>query len=187
MKKIHIRDIILIALIAIIFAIIYVASDNIYILLTLILTPIGYGPLANDITLGIWCMAGPIAGFLVKMPTSAFLGEFLGAALETFIMAQWGAANLISGFIQGLGNELGFTLTGYKVYNTFTLFLSATTTTLITYAYDFFKNGYNQYPPYQALIYLGVRWLSMIIFCCILVKAIINLLAKAQLVKNAQN
>lgn len=187
MKKIHVRDIILIALIAIIFAIIYVASDNIYNFLTLALTPLGYGPMANDITMGIWCMAGPIAGFLVRLPGSAFLGEFLGAALETFMMAQWGAANLISGLVQGIGNELGFTLTGYKVYNTFTLFLSATTTTILTYAYDFFKNGYNQYPIYKMFIYFGVRWISMIIFCCILVKLIINLLEKAHVLKNARN
>ncbi|MBP2057489.1 energy-coupling factor transport system substrate-specific component [Lactobacillus colini] len=187
MKKIHVRDIILIALIAIIFAVIYVASDNVYNFLTVLLSPIGYGSLANDITMGIWCMAGPVAGFLVRLPLSGFLGEFLGAALETFMMAQWGAANLLSGLIQGFGSELGFTLTGYKVYNTFTLFLSATTTTIITFLYDFFKNGYNQYPVYKMFIYFGVRWISMIIFCCILVKLITNLLEKAHIIKNAQD
>ena len=56
-RTLHVKDIILITLIAIIFGFIYVASDNIYNFLTLILTPIGYGPLANDITMGIWCMA----------------------------------------------------------------------------------------------------------------------------------
>lgn len=184
MNKFHVRDVILLTLVAVVFAIIYIASDNIYNLLTLLLTPIGYGPMANDITMGIWCMAGPVAGFLIRLPGSAFLGEFLGALVETFLLAQWGSANFISGLVQGIGNELGFTLTRYKLYNTFTLFLSATTTTIVTYAYDFFKNGYNQYPLDKMAIYFGVRWLSMIVFCCIMVKLIINLLEKAHVIKN---
>ena len=68
MKKLHVRDIILIALIAIIFGFIYLASDSLYNALTALLTPIGYGMLANDIMMGIWCMAGPLAGFLVRIP-----------------------------------------------------------------------------------------------------------------------
>lgn len=182
MKKLHVKDIVFIALIAIIFGFIYVASDNIYNLLTVALTPIGYGPLANDITMGIWCMAGPLAGFIVRIPGSAFLGEFLGSCIETFMMAQWGAVNFLSGFIQGIGNELGFTLTAYKRYNLFTLFLSATTTTIITYLYDFFKNGYNQFSLFNMALYFVVRWVSMIVFCCILVKLIVNLLEKAHVV-----
>lgn len=110
MKKLHVRDIILIALIAIIFGFIYLASDGLYNALTALLTPIGYGMLANDIMMGIWCMAGPLAGFLVRIPGSAFLGEFLGSCVELIAGEQWGAVNLISGAVQGLGSELGFTL-----------------------------------------------------------------------------
>lgn len=183
-KKLHVRDIVFIALIAIIFGFIYVASDNIYNFLTMILTPIGYGPLANDITMGIWCMAGPLAGFIVRLPGAAFLGEFLGACVETFAMAQWGAINFLSGAIQGIGNELGFSLTGYKHYNWFTLFLSATTTTIVTYLYDFFKNGYNQFSPFNMVLYFVVRWVSMFLFTGVLVKLIINLLDKAHVTRN---
>lgn len=181
-KKLHVKDIIFIALIAIIFGFIYVASDNIYNLLTAVLTPLHYGPMANDITMGIWCMAGPLAGFVVRRPLSAFLGEFLGACVETFTMAQWGAANFLSGFIQGIGSELGFTLTGYKRYGWFTLFLSATTTTIVTYFYDFFKNGYNQFSPFNMVFYFIVRWLSMLLFCGVLDKLIIDLLEKAHVI-----
>lgn len=182
MKQIHLNDIILITLIAIVFGFIYIASDTLYNFLTLILTPLGYGPLANDITMGIWCMGGPIAGFIIKRPGSAFLGEFLSSCVETFIMAEWGIVNLISGFFQGIGNELGFTLTGYKYYNSFTLFLSATTTAIVTYLYDFFKNGYNYFSPANVVLYFIFRWLSMIIFCCIFVKLIINLLEQAHVI-----
>lgn len=182
-KRIHLNDIVLITLIAIIFSFIYIASDNIYNILTLLLTPIGYGPLANDITLGIWCMAGPLTGYIIQLPGSAFLGEFLGSFIETFIISQWGIINLISGFLQGIGSELGFALTFYKKYNLFTLFLSATTTTILTFFYDYFKNGYNQFSTSNIIIYLLVRWISMIFFSCFLVKIIINLMVKANVIK----
>lgn len=102
MKKLHVRDIILIALIAIIFGFIYLVSDGLYNVLTALLTPVGYGMLANDIMMGIWCMAGPLAGFLVRLPGAAFLGEFLGSCVELIAGEQWGAVNLISGAVQGL-------------------------------------------------------------------------------------
>ena len=117
----HLRDIILLALIGIIFAVIYFGADFIYNALTVALSPIGYGPAANDITMGIWCMAGTLSGFLLRKPGAGFLGEFLAAAIETFMNGQWGAANFISGFVQGVATELGFTVTGYKIYNWLTV------------------------------------------------------------------
>lgn len=183
MKKLHVRDIILIALIAIIFGLIYLASDGLYNVLTDLLTPVGYGMLANDIMMGIWCMAGPLAGFLVRLPGAAFLGEFLGSCVELLAGEQWGAVNLISGAVQGLGCELGFTFTSYHRYNWFTLFLSATTTTIVTYLYDFIKNGYSYFSTFNMIFYFVVRWLSMLLFTCVLVKLIINLLVKAHVVQ----
>ena len=43
----HLRDIILLALIGIIFAVIYFGADFIYNALTVALSPIGYGPAAT--------------------------------------------------------------------------------------------------------------------------------------------
>ena len=187
MKKLHVRDIILIALIAIIFGFIYLASDSLYNALTALLTPIGYGKLANDIMMGIWCMAGPLAGFLVRIPGSAFLGEFLGSCVELIAGEQWGAVNLISGAVQGLGSELGFTFTSYRRYDWFTLFLSATTTTIVTYLYDFIKNGYSYFSTFNMILYFVVRWISMLLFTCVLVKLIVNLLEKAHVIQTNQN
>ena len=187
MKKLHVRDIILIALIAIIFGFIYLASDGLYNALTALLNQIGYGMLANDIMMGIWCMAGPWAGFLVRIPGSAFLGEFWGSCVELIAGEQWGAVNLISGAVQGLGSELGFTFTSYRRYDWFTLFLSATTTTIITYLYDFIKNGYSYFSTFNMIIYFVVRWISMLLFTCVLVKLIVNLLEKAHVIQTNQN
>ena len=60
----HLKDIILLALIGIIFGVIYYAGDFIYNGFSILLTPVGLGPMANDLTMGLWCMAGPMAAML---------------------------------------------------------------------------------------------------------------------------
>lgn len=179
----HLRDIILLALIAIIFGVIYYAAAFIYNGLTVLLTPLGYGPMANDITMGIWCMAGPLAGFMLRLPGAAFLGEFLGAAVEMFLGNQWGAANLISGAIQGVGTELGFTVTLYKVYNWGTVLVTSFFATLVTFAWDWFRNGYSHFAPNMLIIMLVIRFISMFVFSGVLVKLVINMLGRAHVIK----
>lgn len=181
--KFHLKDIILLALISIIFGVIYFAAGFIYNALTLLLTPIGYGPMANDITMGIWCMAGPLAGFILRLPGASFLGEFLGAAIEMFLGEQWGAANLISGFVQGVGTELGFTITTYRLYNWLTVLAVTITTTIVTFAWDWVRNGYSHFAPHMLIVMFIVRLLSIFIFSGVLNKLIINLLSRAHVIK----
>lgn len=109
-NKFHLRDIILLALVGIIFGVIYWAAAFMYNALTIVFTPLKLPMMGNDLTMGLWCMAGPMAGFMLKKPGAPFLGEFLGAAGEALIGDQWGAANLISGTVQGVASELGLRL-----------------------------------------------------------------------------
>lgn len=175
----QLKDVILLALIGIIFGVIYFAAGFMYNGLTLALTPLGFGPAANDITMGLWCMAGPLAGFLLKRPGASFLGEFLGSAGEMLIGGQWGAATLISGIVQGIATELGFTLTGYRIYNWVTITTTTITTTLITFGWDWFKNGYSHFAFGVLAFCFVARLLSTFFFCGVLVKLIDNLLIRA--------
>ncbi|GAY73476.1 substrate-specific component YkoE of thiamin-regulated ECF transporter for hydroxymethylpyrimidine [Lentilactobacillus kosonis] len=84
------HSIILVALIAIFSGIIFWGAGFLYTALTVALTPIGMAPFANDILMGLWTMAGPLTGYLIKTFGSAFLGEFLGSAVEVFLGGQWG-------------------------------------------------------------------------------------------------
>ncbi|WP_267201954.1 ECF transporter S component [Limosilactobacillus kribbianus] len=182
-RSFHLRDIILLALIGIIFGVIYYAASFVYNGLTLLLTPIGYGPMANDITMGIWCMAGPLAGFMFRLPGSSFLGEFLGAAVEMFLGDQWGASNLISGAVQGVATELGFTVTLYRLYNWLTVLTVSLSTTLITFGWDWFRNGYSHFAGHMLIVMFVVRFLSIFFFSGVLNKLIINMLNRAHVIK----
>ncbi|MTV82072.1 ECF transporter S component [Secundilactobacillus folii] len=179
----HLREIILLTLIAIFFGVIYWVVGPIYNVLTVALTPFGLGPAANDIIMGIWVMAGPLSGYLFKKVGAAFLGEFLGAVVEMFLGNQWGASTMISGVIQGVASELGFTFTGYKRYDWFSLNLSVLLTTIITFGWDMAQNGYIKYHVSLLIILFIIRLISTWLFAGLLSKAIINLLDRTHLMR----
>lgn len=184
MKKFTLKDVILLGLIAIVFGVIYFAAGFLYDVITLALTPFKLGPMANDLLLGLWCMSGPLAACLLQKPGTSFLAELIGSCVELVLGGQWGAANIISGVVQGLGSEIGFACLGYKRYGWGALALSATTTTLVTFAYDLVKNGYAHF-GHLIWLYFGVRWAMMLLFSCVLVKLILNLVAKSGVVQHA--
>lgn len=173
------RNIILITLIAIFCGVIFWGTGFLYTGLTLILTPFGLAPLANDILMGVWCMAGPLAGMVIKVPGSAFLGEFLGSAVEVFLGGQWGASAFISGLVQGIGSELGFTLTGYKHYNWLGITASVITTTIVTFGWDMIRNGYNHYHLGLLSLLFITRLVSTFIFSGIITVLVSKLLARS--------
>ncbi|KRL93529.1 ECF transporter S component [Levilactobacillus hammesii] len=184
MKRWHIRDIILVTIIAIFMGVIFWAIGPVYTILAAALAPAGLQPLANELLLGIWVMAGPLAGFVIRIPGAATLGELLGAVVEMFLGGIWGASTLISGTLQGFGSELGFILTGYKRYGWFTLVLSALTTTIVTFIWDLFRSGYAAYHLPFLLLLFCVRFLSVFIFGGVLTKLINNLLVRAHVLKD---
>ncbi len=73
------------------------------------------GPvLARAISYGLWYIGAPLAATLIRKPGSAFLGETLGALIETIIPTAGGFTNLEYGIAQGLASELAYLLLGYK-------------------------------------------------------------------------
>ena len=71
---------------------------------------------------GLWVLAGPLAGAIIRKPGAALLCELLAAAVEGVLGSHFGATVLLSGFLQGLGAELVFAAFGYRK---FTLWVTA--------------------------------------------------------------
>ncbi|CAH0416792.1 ECF transporter S component [Periweissella fabaria] len=171
----HLRDVIMLTLIAIFFGFIFWIWAFAYDAVAA--TPLK--PFANDITLGAWIMAGPLAGYLLRKAGASFLGEFLAAFAEMIIGSQWGVSTLLSGLIQGIGGELGFALTGYKKWNSFSLVLSTLTSTIVTFGYDLYASGYTSYSLGMLITLFIIRFLSIGFFGGVLVAAITKLIDKS--------
>lgn len=177
----NIHDVILISLIAVFFGIIYQVWNYIY--YALAATPLK--PYANDLTLGVWLMAGPLSAILIKKRNACLIGELLAAIIEMFLFSSWGVSNIISGFVQGFGSELGFAFTGYRKFNGWGLFLSTITSTIITFLWDLFQNGYLSYPLQMLITLFIIRFISIGLFSGILVAAIQKLLIRTKVLNNA--
>lgn len=175
----RLRDVILLTLIGIFFGFIFWAWAFVY--NAIAATPLK--PFANDITIGAWLMAGPMAGFLLRKAGATTLGEVFAAVAEMAIGSQWGASTILSGIIQGIGSELGFAFTVYKAWNRFGLFLSTLTSTIVTFTWDLYANGYGSYHLGMSLTLLIIRFISIGFFCGILVDAITHLINKAGILK----
>ncbi|WP_040537104.1 ECF transporter S component [Schleiferilactobacillus shenzhenensis] len=174
-----IRDVIFLALIGVFFGLIYQLWSFAY--YAIAATPLK--PYANDLTIGVWIMAGPLAGVLLRKVGASVIGELLAAAVEMMLFSSWGAADLISGFIQGIGNELGFAVTGYKNWDKFGLLMSTIGATIVTFAWDWFQSGYKNYQPGLLITLLIIRFISIGFFSGVLVYWIKQLVAKTGLLK----
>ncbi len=79
------------------------------------------GPiLARALSYGLWFIGAPLGATLVKKPLSGFLGETLGALLESLMPTIGGLTNLIYGIVQGALSELIYLLTGYRRFDVLT-------------------------------------------------------------------
>lgn len=177
--KWSLRDVIFLAIIAIFFGVIFELWSAAY--YAVAATPLK--PYANDLTLGVWLMAGPLAGAILQKVGSSTIGEVLAAAVEMLLFSSWGAANLISGFVQGIGTELGFAATGYKSWDKLGLTLSVLTTTIVTFIWDLFNSGYADYKPGMMITLFIIRLISAGFFGGVLVYYIKKLVTKSGLLK----
>ena len=180
MEKWSLKDVILMALLAFLFGGVFMGAGFLYVALEVALTPGGYQPFANEILFGLWTMAAPMIGVLLKKKGSSTLGEMLAALAEMLMGSHFGVGVLVSGFVQGLGTEAGFFVTGYKRYDTFSLTLSAIGTVVFSFIYEYFKLGYGAYSLGFLAALIVVRFISVFVFGVVFVKIVMNLLEKVK-------
>ncbi len=174
-KSWSLQEVVLLAFIAFIFGAVLMGGGYIYAPLEAVLSIYGYAPFANQILFGIWTIAGPVAAMILKRPGTAILGEVLAALAEMLYGSYFGAGVLISGFIQGVGSELGFMVTKYHRYDGLPLWYGAIGTTVCSFIYEYFKDGYMEFSMGVILALLIVRFVSVVIFNVFLVQAIMKI------------
>ncbi|MEL9929544.1 MAG: ECF transporter S component [Sulfolobales archaeon] len=100
----------LLGLVAVVAGIIFYATWFVYEFGKIIGGPI----VARIISYGLWFIGAPLAATLIRKPFSAFLGETLGALVETLIPTVGGFTNLIYGVAQGFFSEIAYMIFGYR-------------------------------------------------------------------------
>lgn len=185
LPKYHVKDIIFVALIAIFCGAIFFATDLAYNFVSAALSAIGLGPVASDAMLGLWMIAGPLAAVLTQKAGASVLAETLGGFVEMMLGGQFGASAILAGFIQGVGSEVGFAITGYKHFDRFGLLMSTVTSTIVTFIWAIFSSGYLHYKLSFLLVLIGVRFISIGLFSGVLVQGIHRLVQRAGMAVHA--
>lgn len=184
MQQFRLKDVILMAILAVIFAVIYLAIFYGGLALQTVLAPAGLAPFGFEIIYGVWFMAATIAAYIIRKPGVALLTEVLTAVLELMMGNSGGVVLIITGIIQGLGCELGFALFRYRRYNLLTMSLAGLLAASFIFVFELFYLQYYLLSPLLLAAQLGVRFISSFIFTGLISKLASDGLARTGVLKN---
>ncbi|MEM0504987.1 MAG: ECF transporter S component [Sulfolobales archaeon] len=111
-KRFTALDLTYLGVVAAVSGVIFALTWNVYFIGSALGGPI----VARIISYGLWFIGAPLAATLIKKPGTAFLGEFLGALVETLIPTYGAFTNLIYGFVQGAASELAYLIFRYRKF-----------------------------------------------------------------------
>jgi len=109
-------DLAVLALVAVVTGIVFSSAWSLYYAVEAVGGPVG----ARLASYGLWFIAAPLAATMIRKPLSAFLGETLGAFVETLIAPAGGITNVIYGVLQGAASELVYFAFRYKKWDLLT-------------------------------------------------------------------
>ena len=105
-------------------------------------------PPAQSVLYGVWLLPAVLAGYVIRKPGAALFTETLAAAISLLLGSPWGAIVILQGAIEGLGAEIGFAATRYRVWKPWTAALSGALGGLAATLFDAFQ------------YYAGTSWLT---------------------------
>ena len=106
-KNWKLKDVLLIAISAVLFGVVYLGCTYIGGVLYGMLTPFGMASLGYEPFYGIYFMAGAFGIYVMRKPGTGLIAELLAAVLECLYGNYFGPIIILSGLVQGLGFERG--------------------------------------------------------------------------------
>ena len=160
------QEIIFVAMLCIVFGVVYLVAVYAAAAMVAAFTPMGIGPMGNEIVFGIWFMVSTLAAYIIQRPGVALVSEVIAALIEVLLGNMYGPMVIVTGLVQGAGAELAFALGRYKSFETKDMLLASLFCTIISFVWSFV-----------------VRLVSSVVFCGLGSKAIGDALAKTGLLK----
>ena len=187
-KNWKLKDVLLIAISAVLFGVVYLGCTYIGGVLYGMLTPFGMASLGYEPFYGIYFMAGAFGIYVMRKPGTGLIAELLAAVLECLYVEISGLDSkgriiILSGLVQGLGFELIIALKRYKKFDRMTMIEGAVICSVLTLIYNLFISGYNKIAIPVLAIMLVVRIISAIVFDGFITPMLADGLVKAGVLK----
>lgn len=177
------KDVLMIAIAAVLFGVIYLGCTYAGGFLYGILAPLGMGSLGYEPFYGIYFMAAAFGIYVMRKPGTGLIAEVLAAVIECLLGNFFGPIIILSGIVQGLGFEAIIALKRYKKFDKITMIEGAILCSIFTLIYNLIVSGYNKIALPILLLMLGVRIISAIIFDGLITPILADGLAKAGVLK----
>ncbi len=183
-KSWELRDVIMMACLGLVFAIIYLAVFNVGMAISAALAATGLADFAFDIIYGIWFMAGTLGAYIIRKPGAGLISELLASVIELLFGNSGGVAVVITGLIQGAGTEAGFAAFRYRKWNLASMSLAGILSGCFIYIYELYYLQYYMLSPMMHVGHLVIRSASAVVFAAILCRLIGDGLAKTGVMRN---
>lgn len=114
-RGLGLKEIIAVVVVAVVFGFIFWVMDQAWTWLTVVMGPLG--DLAQNVLIGVWFLAAPVATFIVRRPGAGVLAELVASVVEVvFLGNPVGPILFVVGLVQGVGSEAAFAITRYRRY-----------------------------------------------------------------------
>jgi energy-coupling factor transport system substrate-specific component len=124
------RDIVVTAVIGVVFGVVFFAWNNLYAGLGWLTPPL------SDWIYGMWLVPAILAPLVIRKPGAALFAEMAAAGVSALLGSQWGPDALLSGFVQGAAAELIFGFVGYRRWSLPILAVAAVASAAAAWAHD---------------------------------------------------
>ena len=137
------------------------------------ITP-GLGGIAN----GVWFLAGPLGGLIIRKPGAALFCELVAGFVSMSLGNQWGWSTMYSAFAQGLGAEIALAVVLYRRWNIAVALLSGMLAGVGAWVNEFILGNYAKDWTFN-LIYLACTVVSGAVLAGLLAWLLTRALASA--------
>ncbi len=183
-SKWELKDIIMMAILGVIFSAVYLAIFDFGMVLSTALAPTGLSNYAFEIIYGVWFMASTMAAYIIRKPGVALICEVLASVVELMMGNSGGLTVVLTGVIQGAGAELAFALFRYKKWDLLSMTLAGIFSAVFIFCYELFYLDYIHLAPVMLITQLLVRFVSAFVFAGLIAKLAGDGLAKTGVVKS---
>lgn len=176
-KKWNLREIVLMSILSVVFAVIYLLFYLFGKSLKNVLAPFGLAPFGYEVIYGIWFIVSIITAYIIRKPGAAFISESIAGLVQVLIGSPAGPKLIVSAMIQGLGAEIVFAATRYRNFTTLVLVLAGVSSAIFSFAWAWFASGFAALSPVIVLAMFVVRMISAALFAGLIGKWISDQLA----------
>jgi energy-coupling factor transport system permease protein len=127
------RDILVAAVIGVVFGVVFIAWNQVYAAFGFLQPPV-----LQDWVYGMWLVPAVLAPAIIRKPGAALFAEMAAASVSALLGSQWGPDTLLSGFMQGAAAELVFAAFRYRRWSLGVLALAAVAAAVGAWAHDWF-------------------------------------------------